>query len=330
MLLDNAAATANAASATTWSHPDEKQRNDSVSMPKTKTNDPMQALIEQVCSILPGLGEGYVEMSLSIYKGNVEETISALLTLDAPDAQQRLPSQLLITDRNLPRRRFETEQKAQMEQEEAKQVAKATLRAVEQQQAQEAALLHRAMVSRHDEYDDDHDDQWDDTEGVVFGATMGADSGLYDDYTAVKTYNKVYREMEQDNAFWEDNRNTNRSNPVVKGRKNAKENGNAEGEKSFRGPDKLKGGRIPNPNGGRGGRGRGGRGGRGRKNKTDSGAANDGAGDNHAGEDNQGNTKNDGNNNDTNNNNNKNTRRKARTLANRRDQQKKAMYKKSG
>jgi hypothetical protein len=300
---------------TTWSHPESKAKPQKVKQHTKQVNDPMQQLIDQVGAIIPGLGEGFLETALSVYKGNVEQTISALLQLDDPIARKELPAQLLVTDRNLPRRRKVTPKQVAAEEEEAKAVAKANVRAVEREQQEEANLMSKAMIAN--EYDDDYDDQWDDDDGMA----AGADSGLYDDYNAVKTYNKVYREMEANSAYWEDNRNTNRDS-----NNNNNKTSTTTETKAFRGPDKIRGGRVPDANGGGGGgrgggRGRG-RGGRGRKSNNN--------------DKNEGGEKKDGNAatttaTDDKKDEAKNSRRiKERTLANRRDQQKKSMYKQSG
>ena len=350
----------------TWNHPDGKVKSSSAPATTSRMDhlavDPLQESIDQVRAILPNLGEGFVEVALTMYKGRVDETVSALLLLqENPDeARKELPTQLLVADRSLPRRRPKTETAAatRAQEEEAKQVAKATILAAERQEEKEARLVHHIMTTTTTttngvdaafpasyEYNDDYDDQWD-ADGDGGAGTMANDSGLYDDYQAVKTYNRVYREVEAEDQFWHQNRNTNREQPVGGGGggKPPKHKKTAEGDeqndeqaeveashssKTFRGPDKLRGGRIPNAGGrGRGGRsnsggGRGrGRGGRGQETTNDNTTTGVGGG---AARDNDTSS----NNNDSTGNSN-NARRKARNLANRREQQKKAMYKRSG
>ena len=90
-----------------------------------------------------------------------------------------------------------------------------------------------------DEYDDDYDDQWDDG---GFGAVT-TDTGLYDnddDYTAIKTYNRVYRELEAEDEFWQESCNTNHMSTTAA----AASSSSNTGKKSYRGPDKMRGGRI--------------------------------------------------------------------------------------
>jgi hypothetical protein len=293
----------------------------------TKPQDEIQRRIDQVRQVLPDLGEGFVETALSYYKGNVEETLQVLLD----DPGRAWPASLQIMDRNLPRRhRNVTTAK---EEAEAKLAAKATLRAVLRQQREEAAavdvVLRSSPATDKDEYNDDYDDQYDDTEG--FG---NADCGLYDDYETVKTYNRVLQGVEQDQAFWEESRNTNRSGG------DAPKKNQGVGEKDYRGPDKGRGGRVPYAErGGDAGRGGGpapgrapGRGpGRGRgKGRGGAGpAASKSNGDGNAA-DGPAAKKGNADSADSKATDRPNPKQKARQLANRRDQQKRAQTKRSG
>ena len=99
-----------------------------------------------------------------------------------------------------------------------------------------------------------------------------------EDYDAIKAYNKKYQDMEEEEAFWEGNRNTNRASSS-----GADETNNNK----FRGADKIKGGRIPTA---------------GANQKTAEGEKPTKA----------------------------EARRKGRNMAKRRDQQKKAMFKRNG
>jgi hypothetical protein len=202
----------------------------------------LQRRIHQVLQVVPDLGEGFVELCLSYYKGDVEQTVAALVDMD------HLPPALRLYDRNLPRRRIEGRNK-EIEEEEAKQIAKAALQAAQRQQEEDAYMLDMVMrQGAHDEYNDDYDDQYDATEGN----RRASDEGLYDNYDAVRTYNRVLKGIVEEQAFWEDDRNTNHQQRASSNTKVAKEDAPAENEKTFRGADKLKGGRIPNA--GRGGR----------------------------------------------------------------------------
>lgn len=285
--------------------------------PKKETNpaaikeQEIQRRIDQVKAVLPNFGDGFVDTALATHGGLVDATVACLLE---PEAQW--PAILRVTDRQLPRRRqdFSTAVNAQ-EEAEAKQIAKATAQAAERQQEEEAYLVDMVMRTggdednddgfevkvRNNEYNDDYDDQYDDLNEVG-----NADSGLYDNYDAVRVYNAALKQVGAEQSFWEENRNFNQS------QKPAAAAAASRTKKDF-GPDKMKGGRIP----GRGGRGRtGGRGGGGRGN----GGANSSskvvtavAGSN--------NRNNDGK---------PNLRAKARKLDKRRDQQKKAQVKRSG
>jgi hypothetical protein len=300
----------------------------------TVQKDEIQRRIDQVRQVLPDLGEGFVETALSYYKGNVEQTVQVLLD----DPGRAWPASLQTMDRTLPRRhRNVTTAK---EEEEAKLAAKATLRAVVRQQREEAAavdvVLRTSPATEKDEYNDDYDDQYDDTEG--FG---NADSGLYDDYETVRTYNRVLQGVEQEQSFWEESRNTNRSGG------DAPKKNQGGGEKDYRGPDKGRGGRVPYAErGGGGDAGRGGgpaRGGgsgpgrapgRGRGKGRGGGGA--GAGPAASKTDGDGNAngsaakKGDADNADSKATDRPNPKQKARQLANRRDQQKRAQTKRSG
>lgn len=260
----------------------------------------LQRRIHQVLQIVPDFGEGFVEMCLSYYKGDVEQTVAALID------EQNLPPALRLLDRELPRRKVEGRNAAE-ETEEAKQIAKAALLVAQRQQEEEAYMLDMVMrQGAHDEYNDDYDDQYDETEGN----RRASDQGLYDDYDAVRTYNRVLKGIVEEQAFWEEDRNTNHQRVETKGDA-------AAAEKTFRGADKIKGGRIPNAaggRGGRGGRGRGnvGRGGRGRS-KSPENATN---GESSAGTTNDNRSKG-------------NQRAKDRKLANRREKQKNAAAKRN-
>ncbi len=233
----------------------------------SQPHDAIQHRIDQVQQVVldPTLGDGFVEAVLAYYKGSVEQTIAALIESDTA-----LPPALHSLERSLPRRHGSLAQstKQQEQQErEARQATKAQLRALQQQEEDDAYaidLVMRGTKAAHSEYDDDYDDQYDDMDGGLGG---GTDSGLYDyDYEAVRTYNKFVRGLEDDEKFWVETRNTNRE--AQRGqiqKKAAKDHNDNEGDgdtdddgpsRKYRGPDKLKGGRIPNANrGGRGGRG---------------------------------------------------------------------------
>ncbi|CAJ1893840.1 unnamed protein product [Cylindrotheca closterium] len=202
--------------------------------------DEMERRIAQVKQIIPDLGEGFIETALSLYQGNVETTVSTLLN----DPSQ-YPPNLQFLDRSLPRRKKDRAEDEERDAAEAKELVKARM-ALEAQQEQDRykALLYVSAQEKEqmvvNEYNDDYDDQYDDID-VKLGDT---DGGLYD-FEQMKIYNKFAREGEAEDSFWEANRNTNRANDA-KGNIN---NNTGGGQKQFRGPDKIKGGRIVGPDG---------------------------------------------------------------------------------
>eukprot|EP00977_Amphora_coffeiformis_P016172 scaffold4929_cov176-Amphora_coffeaeformis.AAC.11 len=188
------------------------------------TADPLKRQIDQVRAILPQYGEGLVELALSLRQGQVEDTVALLSS-----STDEWPVALRTVDPALPRRH----QKRVVQQDAlAKERTKEAIRASDEQQETEALVLAQ-IDGAADEYNDDYDDQWDTVD------TAGAnDGGLYDDYQAVRTYNRVVRDAEREAAFWQASANTNRS---------ANANNKPKVAGGFRGPDKLKGGRIPKP-----------------------------------------------------------------------------------
>jgi CUE domain len=208
----------------------------------------IQDRIDQVRSILPHFGEGFVETALSCFQGNVEQTVSALM-----DDVSNWPVTLQRTDRSLPRRLIKS---TPQEDVEAKAITKAIIKANDQQAELEARMLEMFVeppASRPNigdlstlmnEYDDDYDDQYDDVDGVVTG---NVDVELYDsnNYDAIRSYNRTLKQVETEQRFWSVNRNTNyASSSAIKS-----EETNTE-ERKYRGPDLMRGGRTP---GGRGG-----------------------------------------------------------------------------
>lgn len=207
--------------------------------------DEFERRIQQVKQILPDLGEGFIESALSLYQGNVETTVSILLN----DPSQ-YPTSLRVLDKSLPRRRKERSNEEAEESAQARQIVKERIALEEQQEQQRyKALLYvesqqrdptmEQEMGRRDEYDDDYDDQYDDADAKI----GGADDGLYD-FEQVKIYNQVARAQEAEGSFWEENRNTNRETKKGSIGKNSEDQ-----EKQYRGPDKIKGGRIIGPDG---------------------------------------------------------------------------------
>lgn len=200
--------------------------------------DELERRIAQVKQIIPDLGEGFIETALSLFQGNVETTVSTLLN----DPSQ-YPPNLQFLDRSLPRRKKDRAEDEEKDSAQARELVKERM-ALEEQKEQERykALLYVSSQQQKElaanEYDDDYDDQYDDID-VRLGDT---DEGLYD-YEKIKIFNKVAREDEAEDSFWEANRNTNRGNDADN------KNSSDGGDKQYRGPDKIKGGRVVGPDG---------------------------------------------------------------------------------
>ena len=158
--------------------------------------DTIQRLVQQVQSVFPHLGEGYVETALSQYRGDVERTMSALVEGQSNPAS--LPIVLQRLDPKLPARwKGPTSKQSKEDDEEARRITLQAVQTMEQQQEGEARALQAMLAPTHDEYNDDYDDQYDDIDGG-----MSADTGLYDDYDTVRTYNKMMKQVEEEQAFW--------------------------------------------------------------------------------------------------------------------------------
>jgi CUE domain len=227
---------------------------------KATPEQEMTRRIEQVKMVIPDYGEGFIEAALSQFQGNVETTVARLL-----EPVESWPSVLRTLDTSLPRR---AQRIFDVDDPETRAIVKARIKEAAAQEEKEALLLEVAM--RHDEYEDDYDDQYDDMDG---GA---GNVDIPDDYEAVRTYNRVLRGIEAEQTFFDDIRNSNRDGrqqPQAALRpgqakktegsdanKSDEEDGDEpkrSGEKMFRGPDRLRGGRTPGAGGRGGGRGRG-------------------------------------------------------------------------
>eukprot|EP00546_Thalassionema_frauenfeldii_P004667 CAMPEP_0178921752 /NCGR_PEP_ID=MMETSP0786-20121207/15743_1 /TAXON_ID=186022 /ORGANISM="Thalassionema frauenfeldii, Strain CCMP 1798" /LENGTH=516 /DNA_ID=CAMNT_0020595981 /DNA_START=35 /DNA_END=1585 /DNA_ORIENTATION=+ len=197
----------------------------------------IQRRVEQVQAVLPDYGAGYIESALSHFQGDVSRTVSALC-----DDPSSLPPSLQLLDKKLPARKKDNATSTkdyEFDDAHAKKIAKQRLHEMEQQQEIEA---HAVRALSNDEYNDDYDDQYDGLDG---GDNVGGVGGTYDDVdlNTIRTYNRVAKEAEQEDRFWQESRNTNRQ-PA----KN-KDTEQGEGGKVYRGPDKIKGGRIIGPDG---------------------------------------------------------------------------------
>jgi hypothetical protein len=202
--------------------------------------DEVERRIAQVKQIIPDFGEGFIESALSLFQGNVEVTVATLL-----NNPSQYPPSLQFLDPSLPRRKKARAEDEAKESAEAREVVKERM-ALEAQREQEKykALLYVSAQEQQEqqanEYDDDYDDQYDEID-VKLG---GADNGFYD-FEQIKIFNKVAREDEAEGSFWDANRNTNRTTNNRSNNNNADNGGNNQ----FRGPDKIKGGRVVGPDG---------------------------------------------------------------------------------
>eukprot|EP00550_Attheya_septentrionalis_P007642 CAMPEP_0198288726 /NCGR_PEP_ID=MMETSP1449-20131203/7149_1 /TAXON_ID=420275 /ORGANISM="Attheya septentrionalis, Strain CCMP2084" /LENGTH=438 /DNA_ID=CAMNT_0043986931 /DNA_START=56 /DNA_END=1372 /DNA_ORIENTATION=+ len=212
-----------------------------------------QVLIEKVKGVLPDLGEGYIETALACYGGDADRTINALM--EGGPLHPRLRS----LDPSLPLAMHRTSHEAE-ESEEARRIQKARIQEMERHEEEMAYQLGRVMTSEPDLYNDDYDDQYDGS-GEGDGGIGGADQGTMDvDFNAIRQYNKTARQVESEQLFWEQERNTNRQNGKgrnTKGKQpqqqeeteDVEESESDTGGKTYRGPDKGKGGRLLGPDG---------------------------------------------------------------------------------
>ncbi|KAL3797631.1 hypothetical protein HJC23_013463, partial [Cyclotella cryptica] len=174
--------------------------------------------IGHVRSVLPDLGEGFVEEALKCYNNDVEITIDALLRMsDDTAANHSIPPRLLTLPKNLPRKLKDLPDHytanvsmhrgatAKEDGKEHVERQKQYIKEVERQAEEEAYLVEnvsRALgglkvqksgdgqddhkdyraVSNENEYDDDYDDQYDGIgdDGGIAGGIGGLDEGLYD------------------------------------------------------------------------------------------------------------------------------------------------------
>ena len=209
---------------------------------KVDSHTEIQRRIQQVKDVLPDLGDGYIETALSCFAGDVSATVTALLDPTS------LPPTLRLIDSKLPARRKETAKSTayELDDQETRAVVKERFATMERIQEAEAF----ALTAVHNEYDDDYDDQYD---GMDAGGDLGGKGSTYDDVdiSHVKIYNRIARETEREQEFWEESQNTNRQlkqQPAAKSDK-SDDDGEKEVGKVYRGPDRIKGGRALGPDG---------------------------------------------------------------------------------
>jgi CUE domain len=210
---------------------------------KIDSQTEIERRIQQVKDVLPDLGDGYIETALSCFGGDVSSTVTALLDPTS------LPPTLQFIDSKLPARRKETAKSTayELNDQEMRTVVKERFATMERIQEAEAF----ALTAVHNEYDDDYDDQYD---GMDADGDLGGKGSTYDDVdiSHVKIYNRIARETEREQEFWEESRNTNRQRkqqPTVRKEKSDDDDDDKEVGKVYRGPDKIKGGRPLGPDG---------------------------------------------------------------------------------
>jgi hypothetical protein len=174
--------------------------------------------IDHIHSILPTLGEGYIEEALKCYNHDVERTLEALLQVSDGDTNNNnIHPRLITLPSNLPRKLKDTPDQytanvnlhrgATVREDGKEHVArqKQLIREVERQAEEEAYLVENVsralgglkvmqdasgddemdefgLMSKDDEYNDDYDDQYDGIgdDGGMAGGIGGMDDGLYD------------------------------------------------------------------------------------------------------------------------------------------------------
>ena len=166
--------------------------------------------IAHVRSVLPNLGEGFIEEALKCYNNDIERTLDALIRMS--DDVPTIHSRLLSLPKNLPRKlkdmpeqytaNIDMHRGATIKDDGKEHVKRQKLyiKEVERQAEEEAYLVEN--VSRAlgglkvqeienekeeyfvsgNEYDDDYDDQYDGIgdDGGMAGGIGGMDEGLYD------------------------------------------------------------------------------------------------------------------------------------------------------
>jgi CUE domain len=238
--------------------------------PRASHESELDRRIRQVRQVLPDLGEGFVEAVLSYYQGDVERTVTSLLQEEADGSSHHdgLPDALRSLDWSLPRRarRRRSDSRPDLD-EDVIAITKSIVRETDRLQEEEAYALERVggdddylyddddhtQRAVRDEYDDDYDDQYDD-----YQPSVDDKAGVTDDYEAVRLYNRALKSVVREQAYWEEERNTNRPSRAQQsgtagGGTSDDDNAEDAGPSKYRGPDKLRGGRVPREHRGGGG-----------------------------------------------------------------------------
>jgi len=249
---------------------------------KTETQRTMTDIqIEHIKSILPVLGEGYIEEALKCYNHDVERTLEALLQVSEGGQNSNIHPRLLTIPNNLPRKLKESTDQysanvnlhrgnsAKDDGKEHLQVQKKHIRHAEQQAEEEAFLIDSVSRSlgglrvaeddeddelisgMKDEYNDDYDDQYD---GIGDGGLGDMDDGLYD--VDVHNVHQKYDRggAKNDQQMWRKYNNlikdVDSESQFWEDNRNTNRTGSNQtgGNKNF-GPDKGRGGRVIGPDG---------------------------------------------------------------------------------
>jgi len=255
-------------------------QTETISKPETQqTMTDIQ--IEHIKSILPVLGEGYIEEALKCYNHDVERTLEALLQVSEGGQNSNIHPRLLTIPNNLPRKLKESADQysanvnlhrgnsAKDDGKEHLQVQKKHIRHVEQQAEEEAFLIDSVSRSlgglrvaeddeddelisgMKDEYNDDYDDQYD---GIGDGGLGDMDDGLYD--VDVHNVHQKYDRggAKNDQQMWRKYNNlikdVDSESQFWEDNRNTNRTGSNQtgGNKNF-GPDKGRGGRVIGPDG---------------------------------------------------------------------------------
>ena len=256
------------------------QQTETLSKPETQqTMTDIQ--IEHIKSILPVLGEGYIEEALKCYNHDVERTLEALLQVSEGGQDSSIHPRLLTTPNNLPRKMKESKDQysanvnlhrgntAKDDGKEHLQVQKKHIQHAENQAEEEAFLIDSVSRSlgglrvaedeeddelisgMKDEYNDDYDDQYD---GIGDGGLGDMDEGLYDVdiHNVHQKYDRGGAKNEQ--QMWRKYNNlikdVDSESQFWEDNRNTNRTGSnqTDGNKNF-GPDKGRGGRAIGPDG---------------------------------------------------------------------------------
>jgi len=162
--------------------------------PRQKTEEDLMARVESGVEAVKGIlgdayGEGYLAACLAALDLNPERVVEALLDNNPPQAVSHLSPQLA----KIATVRGDNRRTGDVSINEAKRRQKARLRALEQQEQEDAAL-------RDAVYDDDYDDRYDGLQEPTI---------LTGDQDAVRRANALVRADEEEEAYWASQRNAN-------------------------------------------------------------------------------------------------------------------------